>query len=62
VKTVELYIEEQLILVVKQRKTNHDYTTKGKDHYLKVYLVSYNSKELNHRELSELILPEEGKK
>jgi hypothetical protein len=50
-KTLELYLEEPLVLVIKEKKTFHTMTNKGIDKIIEVYLLAYNSKELKQKRL-----------
>jgi len=51
VKTLELYEEEVLVLILKEKKYNHDYSTKGHDLVTQVYLLTSNPLGLKQKKL-----------
>jgi hypothetical protein len=61
-KTLELFEEEVCVLVIKKLETFHNYTHKGTTHVSEIYLVSYNSKELNYKKLHTEEVPKLVKK
>jgi len=61
-KTLELYKDEPLILLVKEKKYNHNYTSKGHDLLIETFLVYFcPEKGLSYRRLDTCV-PQEVKK
>jgi hypothetical protein len=62
VKILELYEDEELILILKTKILNHDYTTKGQDHRLEILLLTYKEKTLKQQRVLAESNPQDVKK
>lgn len=50
-KTLELYENDVLVLILKRKETFHNYTNKGIDRVTQIYLLTSSSKELKQKRL-----------